>query len=186
MSLRSFARSLRPVTLLAAAALAIVLVAILLAAVVRANAPAPNAADMLVGRPLLQVSLPTEEGGQLDGTRPLLPRDGHAALVLFIYSLCSRCSGDAAAAYAIAQQHGLDLVVVDSPAETPAITDAYAMRLGLSGPILLDHSAALAARLGIGAYPALLLTDARGIVRRAWIGETSPQTINAGIAGLTP
>ena len=180
-----FVRVSRPATLLAGAALALALLAIVLAAVVRANAPAPDAADTLVGHPLPQVALPAEQSGLPVGTRLLLPRDGRPALVLFVYSLCPRCPGEVAAVSALARQHGLALVVVDSPAETPAIADAYATRLGLrGGPILLDRSGALAARLGISAYPALLLVDERGIVRNVWIGETSRQAVNTAITSL--
>lgn len=180
----SFSRAPRPATLLAGAALAFALLAVLLAAVVRATAPTPNAASTLVGRSLPSVALTAERGGHLDGTRPLLSQDGRPALVLFVYSLCPRCSGEAVAVSALARQHELDLVVVDSPAEMPAIADAYAARLRLSGPLLLDDRAALATRLGIGVYPALLLVDARGVVREVWIGETSWQAIDAGITRL--
>lgn len=186
MPRRFIARVSRPATLLSGAALALALLAVVLATVVRASASSASAASALVGRPLPQVSLPAEWGGQPHGTRPLHPRDARPALVLFVYSLCPRCSAEAVTASALARQHGLDLVVVDSPAETPAIADAYAARLGLSGPILLDHSGALAARLGIGAYPALLLVDARATVHHVWIGETSQHSINAAIAGLAP
>lgn len=176
----------RPARLLVGAALAIALLAVALAAGVRANAPNSTAASALMGHPLPQVSLPAEQGSQLVGTRPLLPPDRRPALVLFVYSLCPRCSSEAAEVSALARQQGLDLAVVDSPAETPAIADAYATRLGLSGPILLDHSGSLAARLGVGTYPALLLVDARGVVRSVWIGETSQRTITNAIAGLAP
>ena len=193
---RSFARDSRlaslrhqPTMLLAGAALAIALLALVLASVVRANAPAPgDASAALVGRSLPQIALPAEQGGQLDGTRPLLPRDGegHPALVLFVFSLCPRCPTEAAAVSALARQRGLSLVVVDSPAETPAIAGAYAGRLGLSGPVLLDRSGALATRLGIRDYPALLLVDTHGAVRDVWLGETPLRTVSAAVAGLAP
>ena len=186
MPLRSFARASRPTTLLAASSLALALLAIVLAAVVRATGPTPGAGSALVDRSLPRVELPAERNGQLTSTRPLLPRAGRPALVLFVFSLCPRCPGEAVAVSALARQHGLDLVVVDSPAETPTITDAYAARLGLSGPILLDDSGALAARLGFDAYPALLLVDVRGIVRNVWIGETPAQAVNAAVARLAP
>ena len=183
---RFFAHVSRPATLLAWGALALALLAILLAAVVRAGAPATSTASALVGRPLPQVALPEEQGGRVVGTRPLLPGEGRPALVLFVYSLCPRCLAEAVAVSALARQHGLDLVVVDSPAETSAIADAYATRLGLSGgSILLDRSGALAVRLGISAYPTLLLVDARGTVRKVWVGETSQQAISAAITSLT-
>lgn len=185
MASNAFARVPRAAWLLTASALALALLAIVLAAAVRANAPSEAVAPSLVGRPLPPVALPAEQGGRLErGTRPLLPRNGHLALVLFIFSLCPRCSSEAEAVSALARQRGLDLVVVDSPAETPGIANAYAARLGLSGPILLDDSGALAARLGITVYPALLLVDARGIVRDVWIGETPTTSVAAAVARL--
>lgn len=174
-----------PTALLAGVALALALLAIVLAAVVRANAPAASAAT-LAGRPLPRVALPAERGGRIAGKRPLFPHDGRPALVLFVFSLCPRCAAEAAAVSALARQRGLDLVVVDSPAEVPAIADAYATRLGLGSPILLDDSGALAARLGIGQYPALLLVDARGSVRNVWLGETPPRSVSAAVAELAP
>lgn len=176
----------RPAKLLAAAAPAIALLAIVLVAVVRATAPTSTAAAALVGHPLPQVSLPAERGGQLDGTRLLLPADGSPALVLFIFSLCPRCSNEAVAVSALARQRGLDLVVVDSPSETPAIADAYATRLGLSGAILLDRSGALATRFGLSIYPALLLVDRHGVVRDVWLGETPAQAVSAVVDRLSP
>lgn len=176
----------RPPAFLTRAALAIAVLAVMLAIVVRATAPTPGAASKLVGRPLPQVSLPAEAGGQLDGTRPLLPGDGRPALVLFVFSLCPRCPTEAVAVSALARQRGLDLVVVDSPAETPAIADAYATRLGLSGPMLLDRSGALATRLGINIYPALLLVNARGVVRDVWLGETPAGSVISALDRLAP
>ncbi len=176
----------RPAKLLSGAALAIALLAVALAVTVRATAPTTSAASELVGHPLPPVSLPAERGGQLDGPRPLLPADGRPALVLFVFSLCPRCPDEAVAASALARQRGLDLVVVDSPAETPAIADAYATRLGLSGPLLLDRSGAFAARLGLDLYPALLLVDARGVVRDVWLGETPAAMVSAAVGRLAP
>lgn len=176
----------RPAKLLAGTALAIALLAVVLAIVVRSTAPTTTTAATLVGHPLPRVSLPAERGSRLDGTRPLLPGDGRPALVLFLFSLCPRCPNEAAAVSALARQRGLDLVVVDSPAETPAIADAYATRLGLRGPLLLDHSGALATRLGLDLYPALLLVDARGIVRDVWLGETPAAAVGAAVDRLAP
>lgn len=175
----------RPAKLLAAA-LAIAVLAILLAASIRSTAPTASAAAALVAHPLPRVSLPVEQGGRPDGTLPLLPGGGRPALVLFVFSLCPRCPTVAVAVSALARQRGLDLVVVDSPAETPAIADAYVRRLGLSGPILLDRSGALATRLGLDLYPALLLVDARGIVRDVWLGETLAPAVSAAVDRLSP
>jgi peroxiredoxin len=163
----------------------IALLATVLAAIVRASAPTPAAASTLVGHALPVVSLSAERAGRVEGTRMLLPHTGRPTLVMFLFSLCPRCSAEAAAVSALARQRYLDLVVVDSPAETPAITDAYATRLGLSGPVLLDHSGALAARLGLDEYPALLLVDGRDIVRGVWLGETPSQRVSAAVDALS-
>lgn len=171
--------------LLTVAALALALLALALAAVVRADAPPAGAGSALVGRPLPPVALPAEQGGKLEqGTRPLLPHDGRPALVLFVFSLCPRCSSEAAAVSALARQRDLDLVLVDSPAETPSIANAYVARLGLSGPILLDKRGALAARFGLDVSPALLLVDARGIVRDVWLGEAPVTAVSSSVACL--
>lgn len=178
----------RPALLVSGVALmfALLTLTLVLAAIVRLTAPSTTAASALTGHSFPPVSLPAEQGAQLVSARPLLPGDGRPALVLFLFSLCPRCPTQAVAVNALARQRGLDLVVVDSPAETPAIAEAYAARLGLNGPILLDRSGALATRLGLDLYPALLLVDARGVVRDVWLGETSAQTVSVAVGRLSP
>lgn len=170
------------------AVLAIAVLAVILAILVRVTTPAPLDTARLVGRPAPSFSLRAERDGHLlPGVVTLSAQRGHPVLVVFGYSLCAHClNGFQAArqAAASAESRGLVVLSVDSPAEDAAIINAYAQRLGLDAPVLLDPDGAVAARYGIAAYPAVILVDRTGVVRGAWSGEVSASTLETAAAPL--
>lgn len=169
--------------ILAAAILACILVVLM-----RATTPAPLDTTRLAGRPAPSFSLRAERGGRpLPNAVTLSVQLGHPVLLVFGYSLCAHCLNgfqDAREVAASTAARGLAVLYVDSPAEDGAIVDAYAQRLGLDAPILLDPGGGVAARYAIAAYPAFILVDRAGVVRGAWSGEVGASALETAAALL--
>lgn len=170
--------------------LALAVVALALAVAVRVNAPTSRT-EALVGHAAPAFALPAEaNGSRLPGLVTLPARSGHPLLLVFAYSLCPQCLNEIQTArdlQARGASRGLGALYIDSPAETPAIADAYFQRLGVTSPILLDSHAAVAARYGVGSYPTIVLIDAQGAVRYVATGQTSAVSLaNALDALLAP
>lgn len=173
------------------ALLALALLALALGIAVRATAGAQTL-DALVGRPAPAFSLPAEANGQLQ-PKPvsLASQRGHPTLVVFFYTLCTHCLGELQTVSGVVSAHaaahpasGLVPLYIDSPAESPAIPDAYLSRIGIDAPVLLDRDGAVAASYGIRYYPALALLDARGTVRASWTGEASAASLGDALGRL--
>ena len=181
-----------PARWLQATVLVIALVALLLAVMIRATSAAtPATTQQHVGLPAPAFSLQAESRGQvLPGTVSLASERGHTVLLLFMFSLCPHCLNQIEAVKSVNTETaagGLRILYIDSPAESPGIISAYAQRLGIespSTPILLDPSGTLARRYGIVYYPVTILIDTRGIVRKAWTGETGSGTLRTAIKSL--
>src|SRR5690348_10651435 len=181
----SIAREARGSRALWLAIFAAAALAVLLAVLVRATMPAPFDASRLAGRQAPSFSLQAERGGRiLPDPISLSEQRGHPVLLVFGYSLCAHCLNGFQAAREAAASRGLVVLYVDSPAEDAAIIDAYAQRLRLDAPILLDHGGAVAARYGIASYPAFILVDGTGVVRGAWSGEVSASALETATAPL--
>lgn len=184
----SIAREARGSRALWLAIFAAAALAVLLAVLVRATMPAPFDASRLAGRQAPSFSLQAERGGRiLPDPISLSEQRGHPVLLVFGYSLCAHCLNGFQAAHEVAASvapRGLVVLYVDSPAEDAAIINAYAQRLGLDAPILLDPGGAVAAHYGIAAYPAFILVDRAGVARGAWSGEVGASTLRAAIAPL--
>lgn len=173
--------------LLRRAAIAAGVVALLLVVAVRVNAPASQA-QRLVGQAAPRFALPAEaNGARLPGFVRLPAQSGHPLLLVFTYSLCPRCLSATLAARDLQTREagrGLGALYIDSPAETPGIADAYFQRLDITTPILLDSGGSVAARYGIGYYPAVVLIDAHGAVRYIATGETNIHTLATALDAL--
>lgn len=166
-----------------------ILLAVLLVVVARLSTGAPQETQRLLGAPAPAFALPAERGGHLlPGTVSLESRRGHPVLIVFFYTLCAHCLNEVQAAQAAtsaAATQGAEVLYVDSPAERPDIADAYLARLNVQAPALLDAGEQVAARYGVSFYPAAVLVDAGGVVRRTWTGETGAGTLLAGIRALS-
>ena len=162
-------------------------VALLLALAVRLDAPSSRA-PRLVGHVAPSFALAAEANcARLPGMVRLPARSGHPLLLVFSYSLCPRCLSVTTAAHDLQAREagrGLGALYIDSPAETPGIADAYFQRLGVTAPILLDSNGSVAARYGIGYYPAVVLMDAQGTVRYVATGDTDPGALARALDAL--
>ena len=161
--------------------------ALVLAVIVRINAPLTPARS-IVGDVAPSFALPAEvNGARLPNLVQPPLQSGHSLLLVFAYSLCPRCLGELQTSRDLQSREanrGLGVVYLDSPAETPAIANAYFQRLGITAPVLLDSNGTVAARYGVQYYPAAVLIDAHGVVRLVATGETSAQTLTSAINRL--
>ncbi|HEX6818701.1 MAG TPA: TlpA disulfide reductase family protein [Ktedonobacterales bacterium] len=145
----------------------------------------------LMGHAAPDFSLTSEARGQLlPGETSLASSHGSPRLLVFFYTLCTHCLTELATVAHVQESLAQDgaapaehfvPLFIDSPAESPAIADAYVMRVGISAPVLLDSGARVAARYGIAYYPTLVLVDGAGVVRATWTGEASAATVTSAI-----
>jgi len=182
------ARARTPAWWLRASLAALALAAVALGVAARALAGPADGPRRLLGGPAPSFTLPAEARGRpLPDPVALAAHRGHPVLLVFFYTLCTHCLGELQTAHAVAGAdagRGLDVLYVNSPGERPSIPAAYAARVGIDAPILLDVDAAVAARYGIRYYPTLVLLDGGGIVRDAWTDETGAATLEAAIQRL--
>lgn len=182
-----------PTGWLRVALVTVALLAVVLGIIARAMAGTQQA-NALVGHSAPGFSLPSEAHGQLlPGQTSLADTHGSTAstrLLVFFYTLCSHCLTELATVSQVqatlTQDHsertaGIVPLYIDSPAESPAIADAYVTRVGIDAPVLLDRDAQVASRYGIAYYPTLVLVDHGGIVRGVWTGEPSATTLASAI-----
>ena len=174
-----------PETVLRAGVIACVSLALLLAIVTRTLAGSPGDAQRLIGHPAPHVSLRAVQDGRLL-PQPVDPaaQQGHPTLLLFTYSLCPHCLAETQAVQQLERRYaaqGVRVAYIDSPAEATGIAVAYQQRLTLSDPLLLDANGSVAGRFGIHYYPATVVIDAHGMVRRVEAGETTPQALQRDI-----
>jgi peroxiredoxin len=167
---------------------ALTLAAVVLGVIVRVGAPA--ATPQLAGSSAPPFALRTEAGGAPSPhVVSLAEQRGHPVLLLFTYSLCAHCLAETAAVAQLESRYGpmgLRVLYIDSPAESPGIIAAFAQRVGVDAPVLLDTGGALAQHYGIQAYPAALLIDGNGVVRAQWTGETGTTALRAALTAILP
>lgn len=173
------------------AVLAAALLALVLTIATRAGAPSSHAAQSLAGQPAPGFSLASVTGDHA-GTMPvtLASQRGHPVLLVFTYTLCPHCLPETQTAAALASHEratGLRVLLVDSPAESPAIVAAYQDRVrGDTGgvTVLLDRGGATARAYSVGLYPTTVLIDGQGVVRAVWTGETSEAALRAALSRI--
>ena len=174
-----------PSWLLRAGVTACALGALALLILTRATAPNPTAPNALIGRPAPTFTLPAAQGGAtLPAPSHFSGAGGRPTLLVFFHTLCVHCLDEITAARqaaADAPDGPLDVIFIDTPAESAQITGAYMARQQLDPPVLLDRSGAVARAYGAVYRPAVALVDQRGVVRGVWIGETAEATLSAGI-----
>lgn len=166
----------------------VALMALVLGLVTRLRDPNPQALAHLVGRPAPVVFVPRESNGQLANHPTRIGgATGRPQLLVFFFTLCPHCLGEVSVIQVSASQHAFgdaQVTYIDSPGERPDIMDAYAQRVGIGGPVLLDTTSSAAAAYHVRYFPSVVLIDAQGVVRNVWCGEVAPSTLTRAIAVL--
>lgn len=169
----------------------VVLLAVALGIAVRSGAPSAATARSLVGQPAPAVALPPLDGDRA-GVEPvaLAGASGRSVLIVFAYSLCPRCLQETQTAAAIAgdaSPSGARVLLIDSPAESPAIVAAYLQRVHVAKSgvsVLLDVHGDAARAYHVDLYPTAVLIDSHGVVRAVWVGETSAEALRTALDRL--
>jgi thiol-disulfide isomerase/thioredoxin len=187
---QAIAQPRSPQQLLIGAACVLVLAAVVLSVAIRLSAPPASGAQRLTGHPAPALALPAEQSGRLlPSAVSLAPARGHPTLIVFFFSLCPHCHAVVPTVHQLEGAYaarGLRVLYVDSPAENSGIANAYAARMGITSPVLLDASGKAARKFGVAYFPGIVLVDERGIVRAAWTGETPQAALRAAVVALLP
>lgn len=174
---------------LLAGVVALALLVLVLALATRVRASDPQALERMVGQPAPVVRVSQENHGQRESQSASIGgATGHPQLLVYFFTLCPHCLGEVSAIQSDAEAHAFGdarEMYIDSPGERPDIVDAYAQRVGLRGPVLLDTSSRAATAYHVSYYPSMVLVDAHGIVRDVWYGEVAPTTLANAVAALS-
>ncbi len=139
--------------------------------------PAPQ-----VGHPAPAFALPSLAGA----TRHLRSLHGKVVLLNFWATWCTACKSEMprlAGWYRQLQARGLVVLGVDSQ-EDRSSAAAYARRLHIPYPVLVDADGSVSARYDVSGLPTSLLIDRQGIVQAVQVGILSPQFLTTHLQPL--
>ena len=150
-----------------------------LAAAFLLAAPSGRAADRMVlkiGDPPPAFSLP-----DLDGRTVTVPDDlrGKAVIVHFWADWCQFCLEEMPALDSLYRQYrdkGLVIIAVNV-GQSAAAARAYAQRVGISYPVLLDGESRTAKQYGVQGLPRTFFLDRKGRIKYKLLGEASVETL---------
>jgi len=154
--------------------------------------PAPSAGDFLaaqaltVGTPAPNFRLPLLDGGEID----LSALRGRPVLVNFWASWCAPCRAEMPALERVAQsyeQAGLVVVGINQ-LEDPDTVRQFVQEFGISFPIALDRDGTVSRDWRVYGIPQTYLIDADGVIRKAWVGMVTEDSVSRALAelGLQP
>jgi cytochrome c biogenesis protein CcmG/thiol:disulfide interchange protein DsbE len=141
--------------------------------------PAPT-----VGHPAPDFALATPTGDtlRLRGLR------GQAVLINFWASWCGPCRSEMPefqAAYERYRDQGFTILAVNQ-GEAEATATAFAQRLGLTFPIVLDHRGEASDLYGVRALPTSFFVDREGIVRAVVVGAMNGPLLESNLRRIFP
>ena len=134
-------------------------------------------AKIAVGDPAPSCTLPG-----LDGKAISLPEDGkgRAVIVHFWISGCRSCLREMPVIEALYQRYkARDLVVYAvNVRQSPRIAKAFADRLKITFPIVLDRDGKIAGQFGAVGVPRTYFVDRKGVIKTKLIGEASQEELD--------
>ena len=108
-------------------------------------------------------------------------------MIAFWADWCRYCAAELRAIDTLHRRRpGAFTVVAINTGQDRATVAAFARKLDLGYPALLDAGAAITRRYGVIGLPATYLVDAQGIVRGKLLGEADAATIERQLASLLP
>ncbi len=154
--------------------------------------PAPSASDFLAAQALTvgtlapNFRLPRLDGGEID----LSALRGRPVLVNFWASWCAPCRAEMPALARVAQnyeQAGLVVVGINQ-LEDPDAVRQFVQEFGVTFPIALDRDGTVSRDWRVYGIPQTYLIDADGVIRKAWIGPVTEDSVSRALTelGLRP
>lgn len=111
---------------------------------------------------------------------------GKPVAIRFWADWCKFCEGEMKAIEAVYQRHkgrGFEVIAVNA-GQDKATVAAFAAKIGITYPALLDEKSAIAKRYGVVGLPTTYFVDARGIVRAKIVGEADEATFERQVLEL--
>ncbi len=148
----------------------------------------PSAGDFLaaqaltVGSPAPEFSLPRLEGGEIR----LSEFRGRPVLINFWASWCAPCRAEMPELERVAQEYeAAGLVVVGiNQLEDPETVAQFVQEFSLTFPIALDRDGTTSRDWQVYGIPQTYLVDANGIIRKAWVGPVTYDSVARALAEL--
>lgn len=131
---------------------------------------------------------PTFEATSLAGTPMRFPADaaGKPLVIRFWADWCRFCEPEMREMEPIYQDkktQGLEIYAINA-GQDRATVEAFARKLGISYPVLLDEDAQVAKRYGVVGLPTTYFIDRNGVVRGKLLGEMSREVFLRQVTGL--
>lgn len=123
---------------------------------------------------------PTFQTFRLDGAPVHYPAAfvGRPLVIRFWADWCKFCEGEMKAIDAVWRRHrdkGLEVLAVNAGQDRKTVA-AFAAKIGVGYPVLLDEKSAIARRYGVVGLPTTYFVDGRGVVRGKLVGEADEAT----------
>lgn len=139
----------------------------------------------LVGKPAPDITLPVVQNGDPGARMRLSDLKGHAVVLDFWATWCGPCTIQAPILDRIARRHqkrGLVVlgINVDEPAE---VASGYAIKKGLSYPIVLDDTHEASKLYNVSQLPSLIVVNKEGQVAAVLSGIVDEAALDEVLAG---
>lgn len=135
----------------------------------------------LIGKPAPTFSLPVTANARPDLKQvDLAALKGKAVLLDFWASWCGPCAAEAPLIDRLARRYekkGLVVLGVNV-SDTPEVTQAYAAKLGLSYPMVVDDERKVESAYGVEKLPSLIVIDKEGRVTAYYVGITDEAALD--------
>lgn len=138
----------------------------------------------MVGKPAPDVTFPVVANGDAGARIQLNELKGRAVVLDFWATWCGPCALQAPILDRIARRHqkrGLVVLGVNVD-DGPDVARAYAMKKGLSYPIVVDEGRDASARYGVDKLPSLIVIDKQGNVLTYLTGLVDEASLDEVIA----
>ena len=83
------------------------------------------------------------------------------------------------------KDRGLTVLAINAGQDS-ATAAAFAKKIGITYPVLLDEDSAIAKQYGVVGLPTTYFIDARGVVRAKVVGEASEAVFEQQVKALLP
>lgn len=145
----------------------------------------PEAPSLNLGQPA-----PAFHSRFLAGQGADFPADyaGRPLVIRFWADWCRYCEGEMQAIEQVYQRHkdrGLTVLAINAGQDS-ATAAAFAKKIGITYPVLLDEDSAIAKQYGVVGLPTTYFIDARGVVRAKVVGEASEAVFEQQVKALLP